>query len=596
MGRRAESAENRSARLRGYFVAAMLFTLLSVLGARLVWIQALAGERLDERALRQHARYENLTARPGSVLDVRGRLLATSAEVASAFVDPKAIDEAKRGEVAQSLAVALGLDEGKLLERLERNADKRFLWVRRRLSDDDLRAVRDLHWPAHWVGFRTELERSYPQGPLASHVVGIRDIDGVGRDGIERLFDPMLHGQTGYRVATRDARGKLLAIPEHLIRQPQSGSSVVLTIDSVVQTYVETALDQVMADWKPVSASAIVMDPRTGEILALANRPAFDPDDVSAASADAWVNRAISDSYEPGSTFKPFIMAAALDWQVIKPDEKIHCHNGAYRMGPRLLHSHHPNGELTVPEIIIRSDNIGMAIIGERLTNDGLFHAVQSFGFGRATGIELPGESPGLVRPLRDWRPYYSAGSVPMGQELAVTPIQLITAFCALANGGELLRPRVVRAVVGPDGKTVQVFDKPVVVSHPIRTETAQFMLDPVLRGVVGNEHGTGRRAELVGYSVFGKTGTAQKQSDQGGYAAGHHISSFVAGAPISDPQVIALVVVNDPSAGKEHYGGQVAAPAVAEILRHTLVYLRVPPDREIAAKPKSKARMRYSD
>jgi cell division protein FtsI/penicillin-binding protein 2 len=237
-----------------------------------------------------------------------------------------------------------------------------------------------------------------------------------------------------------------------------------------------------------------------------------------------------------------------------------------------------------------------MAIIGERLTNEGLFHAVQSFGFGRPTGIELPGESPGLVRPLRDWRPYYSTGSVPMGQELAVTPIQLTTAFCSLANGGQLLRPRIVRAVVNADGQTVQVFDKPTVVSRPVRSETAAFLLDPVLRGVVENDKGTGRRAELIGYSVFGKTGTAQKQSDEGGYAAGHHISSFVAGAPIANPEIVALVVVNDPSVGKEHYGGQVAAPAVAEILRHSLVYLRVPPDREIAAKPKHQRGFRYSD
>jgi cell division protein FtsI/penicillin-binding protein 2 len=267
-------------------------------------------------------------------------------------------------------------------------------------------------------------------------------------------------------------------------------------------------------------------------------------------------------------------------------------------MGPRLLRSHHPYGELTVPEIIIRSDNIGMAIIGERLTNPGLFRAVQSFGFGRPTGIELPGESPGLVRPLKDWTPYYSTGSVPMGQELAVTPIQLITAFCALANGGEYLRPRIVRSVVGPDGHVAASFDKPVPLGRPVRAETAEFMLDPVLRGVVESSHGTGRRAAepLAGYSAFGKTGTAQKQGTSAGYAAGRHISSFIAGAPATRPELVALVVVDDPTIGKTHYGGEIAAPAAAQILRRALVYLRVQPDRDIAARPSPKGNERLTD
>jgi cell division protein FtsI/penicillin-binding protein 2 len=352
-----------------------------------------------------------------------------------------------------------------------------------------------------------------------------------------------------------------------------------LTIDSVIQTFVEERLDRAVADWKPVSAAAIVMDPRTGEILALANRPTFDPEDPSAATADAWVNRAISDCYEPGSTFKPFIVAAALDWELVTPDDQIDCHNGVYRMGPRLLHSHHHNGVLTVSEVVVRSDNIGMAIIGERMTNSGLHRAVQSFGFGHPTGIELPGESAGVVRPLKLWTPFYSTGSVPMGQELSVTPLQLITAFSALANGGRLLRPRIVRAIVQPDGRRVLMFDEGEVVGRPVRAEIARYMVEQVLTDVV--DRGTGRKAQLAGYSVFGKTGTAQKQSPSGGYQRGHYISSFIAGAPAHDPRLVALVVLNDPSMGPEPFGGKVAAPAVAEILQRSLVYLGVPHDRQ---------------
>jgi cell division protein FtsI/penicillin-binding protein 2 len=473
---------------------------------------------------------------------------------------------------------------------METGAHRRFLWVKRRVTEDEARSVRDLKWPADWVGFRFEQRRCYPCGALASHVLGVRDIDGNARDGIEKLFDPVLRGKTGFQITARDARGKIMAIYDDLSRRAQPGSSVVLTIDTVIQTYVEEVLDAVMADWSPTSATAIVMNPRTGEVLALANRPTFDPENPGSATSEAWVNRAVSDSYEPGSTFKPFIVAAAIDWELVVPEELIDCHQGVYRMGPRVLHSHHRHGELSVTDIIVKSDNIGMAIIGERMTNPGLLHAVQSFGFGRVTGIELPGEASGHVRPLRQWTPFYSTGSVPMGHELAVTPIQLITAFCTIANGGERLRPRIVRAIVSPDGSGAQVFNHAETAGRAIRAETARQMIDPILTGVV--DRGTGRRSQLPGYAVFGKTGTAQKQLNRRGYARGRHVSSFVAGAPASDPAVVAILVVNDPSKGKEHYGGEVAAPPVREILRRTLAYLDIPPDRESAPRAASTERI----
>jgi cell division protein FtsI/penicillin-binding protein 2 len=575
-------------------VIAALMLFLVALAGRLIHVQFLNHEDLEAKAINQHGRLETLESRPGDVLDVRGRPLATSVETASVFVDPKSIGEEKRNEVAESLALVLDLDAEQLHERLAKNSKRRFLWVKRRVTDDEVRAVRDLKWPGNWVGFQTELRRCYPQGPLASQVVGIRDIDGKSRDGIEKKFDELLRGKSGTRLSARDGRGKMLAVQERFTCPPEPGSSIVLTIDSVIQTFAEEALDRVMADWKPTGATAIVMRPHTGEILAMASRPTFDPEDPSAASSDAWVNRAISDTYEPGSTFKPFIVSAALDWGIVKPDDQINCHNGVYKLGPRLLHSHHPNGVLTVPEVVVKSDNIGMAIIGERMTNAGLYRAVQEFGFGRPTGIELPGESSGAVRPLRQWTPFYSTGSVPMGQELSVTPLQLITAFSALANGGELLRPRIVRAIVGPDGKTVQVFDKPEVVSRPIRAETASYVVESILTEVV--ERGTGKKAQIAGYSVFGKTGTAQKQSPTGGYLHHRYISSFIAGAPASNPELVTLVLLNDPSKGPEPFGGKVAAPAVAEILARSLVYLSVPHDRESVAKSKDREPFRFTD
>jgi cell division protein FtsI (penicillin-binding protein 3) len=589
------SSPGFASRARGSMLLSLLLIFIGTLAARLVQIQYLSGDGFATTALQQHGRFERLPARPGDILDSRGRPMATSVETPSVFVDPKAIDPEKRADVAESLAMTLGIDREPLERRLEKYAKRRFLWVKRRVSDDEARAVRDLKWPAHWVAIQPEMRRFYPQGPVASHVLGIRDIDGKPRDGIERVFNPVLAGKPGRRVLARDARGKTLAVADHLSVVPEPGASVVLTVDSVIQNFAEEAIDRVMSEWKPTSATAIVMDPHTGEVLALTNRPTFDPEDSASAAPEAWVNRAVSDTYEPGSTFKPFIVASALDWEVVVPSDQIDCHNGAYRMGPRLLHSHHHNGLLTVPEIVVRSDNIGMAIIGERMTNPGLYRAVQSFGFGRPTGIELPGESSGTVRPLKQWTPFYSTGSVPMGHELSVTPMQLITAFSALANGGSLVRPRLVRAIVQPDGRRVQLFEEPEVVGQPVRGQTAKFMVEEVLTGVV--DRGTGRKAQVSGYSVFGKTGTAQKQSEHGGYVHGQYLSSFMAGAPADNPRIVVLVVADNPTkGGGEPFGGKVAAPAVAEILRRSLVYLGVPPDRTVLAKGKDREPFHFTD
>jgi cell division protein FtsI/penicillin-binding protein 2 len=563
-------------------LASGLSVVLCALGGRLFAIQFRAHQELDRLAARQRGRCEPLHARPGDIVDSRGRLLATSITVASVYLDPSLVP-AEAAELIHDLSQILQVDRQQLAARVAKHRQRRFLWVKRRVSDDELAAVRQAKWPNQCVGIRHEKRRCYPHGQLASHVVGLRDVDGVGRDGVEHQFDDALRGHDGHRIVARDARGKTLAIHEHLTQMPRDGSTVVLTIDSVLQMYTEQVLDQLMRDWKAASASAIVMDPHSGEILALANRPGFDPNSPQQASADAWVNRAISDSYEPGSTFKPFVAAAALNWKLVERDEIIDCHNGVYRMGPRVLHSHHPNGPLSFPELIIKSDNVGMAILGERLTNQGLFRAVELFGFGQATGVELPGEAPGLVLPFKNWTGY-STGSVPMGQEIAVTPMQLVTAFAALANGGHLLRPRIVRAVRSADGASNEP-SEPVVVSRPVSYEVASFMTETVLRQVVDDPKGTGRRAVLSGYSVFGKTGTAQLANPRGGgYLAGHHISSFVAGAPAAAPEVVALVVVNDPRVGKTHYGGEIAAPATAEILKQALVYQRVQPDRPILA------------
>jgi len=455
--------------------------------------------------------------------------------------------------------------------------------------------VRRLRLPEDVVNFRSEYLRRYPQGTLAAHVLGLRDVDGRGRGGVEQAYDDELRGTAGRRMLIRDARGRVVEVQDEQSVPPRHGRTVVLTIDTVLQLFVEQEIDRLLKRWKPKAAAITVVDPTTGEILAMASRPTFDPNSPKDVAAAAWKNTNIASAYEPGSTFKPFIVSWALEKGRISRDEVFHCSWGKYRMGRRLLHGHHPYGRLSVKNILIKSSNIGMAKIGERLTNSGLHQAATRFGFGRLTGCGLPGEISGTVRPLDQWTGY-STGSVPMGQEISVTPLQLIMAFAALANGGKMMSPQFVLRVSAP-GTAV---DRPLtkkqagqrVVSQIVRPDVARWIVREAMTGVVAR--GTAKRARLKEYEVFGKTGTAQKTDPATGrYSKNRHVCSFIGGAPAANPRVLVLVVVDEPSVGSTHYGGTVAAPTAANIIRKSLVYLGVPSRIPATAKrrPSTKTR-----
>jgi cell division protein FtsI/penicillin-binding protein 2 len=430
-----------------------------------------------------------------------------------------------------------------------------------------------LNLEARLWGFRDEFRRVYPQGPIAAHVLGLRDIDGNGRGGVEESCNSRLQGRPGSRTLTRDALGRVIDVAAEPDRMPQDGEPVVLALDVVVQLFVERELDRLTAEWKPESCCAVVLDPHTGDVLAMASRPAFDPNRPDGASDDAWKNRAIADIYEPGSTIKPCFVAYGLEQGLLDVHDQFDCERGRYRMGKRLLHDHHPYGLLTLADVLVKSSNIGMAKIGERLGNDQLHAAATAFGFGQRTGIELPGELPGILRPLKDWTTY-STGSIPMGHELAATPLQLIAAHAALANNGRLLRPRIVAT---EDHELAGLRSTGDAVISP---DVAEWVRSVPMYEVV--QRGTGRLAQIRGYEVFGKTGTAQCLSPRGGYLHGRYISSFLCGAPVDHPRALVLVVVNQATVGGEAFGGRVAAPAAAEILRQTLVYLRVSPGEDV--------------
>ncbi len=530
-----------------------------VLIGRLVQMQGVSRHPLAQIVERQRIYTEPILARPGDLLDRRGRLLVTTMRTPSLYVDPQCLPNLQTA--ANELSRATGLSADMLRQRLDQYRDRRFVWIARRLSDD---SVVMPNLPSDSWGLREEFRRVYPQGCLAAHVLGWCNIDGVGQAGLERELRNRLRGTDGHRTLIRDARGYVIDVQSTETKLPQHGESVVLTIDVVVQGYAEEQLDTVMRQWRPRWAAALVMDPQSGDLLAVAARPVFDPHVPGDAAPKAWLNPAVSCAYEPGSTLKPLFVGRALDKGLVKRDEVIDCEGGAYRMGPRILHDHHPYGPLSLGDILVKSSNIGMAKIGQRLTNTGLSRALHDFGFGQSTRVGLPAESAGEVRALESWDEY-STGSVPMGQEIAATPLQVITAFCALANGGRLVQPRLVQ-----EDRRQQ--SRPRIASQVMENATVRWLTKGPLVEVV--ERGTARRARLDGLTVFGKTGTAQKyDAEQGGYSSSRVVTSCVVGAPAEDPRVVVLVVVDEPESPTAA-GGLVAAPAAAQILQNTLNYL----------------------
>ncbi|HUQ68470.1 MAG TPA: penicillin-binding protein 2, partial [Planctomycetaceae bacterium] len=505
-----------------------------VLAGRLIQLQVIQRADLHERAERQRQVIEEIPSRPGDIFDTQGRLLATTVKARSLFLVPSRIPNPST--VAERLAFALPIDADQLFAQLSARSEQHFVWVRRRLTEDEVQHVRDLNLPAEIWGFREEFRRVYPQGKLAAQVLGLRDIDGLGHGGVEESCEPQLRGLPGQRVLNRDARGRVIDIAVDEEQMPRDGTAVTLTLDCVIQLFAERTLDKLVAEWQPDSCCAIVLDPKTGDVLAMASRPDFDPNQPSEIPDDAWKNRAVSDIYEPGSTMKPMIVAYGLDRGLIAKDDAFNCEWGRYWMGRRLLHDHHPYGSLSLTDVLVKSSNIGMAKVGERLTNAGLHEAATLFGFGRATGIELSGELPGVLRPLDRWTSY-STGSVPMGHEIAVTPLQLITAHATIANGGLLVRPRLVKTASDTGSNDFRHLT-PRVISEDV----ARWLVQNPMRDVV--TRGTGRKAQIPGYDVFGKTGTAQCLSPKGGYLHNKHLSSFVCGAPAEDPQLMVLVVV----------------------------------------------------
>ncbi len=562
------SCEGSGRSWRFSLVSVLIFMGWTVLVARLIQLQGGQQQLMNDRVARQSIFSDVIPARPGEILDRNGQVLAMTIPCESLFAVPEEIDDV--WDFAWKIGPILNLNADELYQRIAANSNKQFLWIERRISDHQVAAIRELQLPKSAWGLRREYQRQYPQGSFASHVLGIRNIDNVGQGGLEQSRHEVIRGVDGTRVMTRDARGIVMEVAVERSKAPVHGKTVISTIDLLMQIETERQLDLLIEEWKPIGACAIVMEPRSGEILAMASRPGFDPNNLVAVPEAAWKNLAVSAVFEPGSTFKPFIVGWAIQNGVLKMDEMIDCSFGLYRMGPRVLHDHHSYGALSVEDVLVKSSNIGMAKIGEKIGIESLYEATRAFGFGRRTGVELPGELSGLLRPVSQWD-VYSVGSIPMGQELAVTPLQLITAHAALANGGRLVRPHLLKKTAYETQTTSadSQFVSPGadVQSELLDSEIAKWLVKEPMKQVV--ERGTGKSAKVPGMSIFGKTGTAQKLDLlTGTYSDKAWVVSFVCGTPAEDPDVLVLVMVDEPTTPSTHYGGTVAAPTASRILQ----------------------------
>jgi cell division protein FtsI (penicillin-binding protein 3) len=554
---------------RGYVHFFILLGFL-VLAVRLAWIQSYQHDAWRAVGERMERRRVEIEPERGMIMDRAGRALAVSVRRPSAYVNPRATPMEQRDDIARSLAGILSLDAARVRGLLDH--DKYFVWLKRNITESEAARLNEAELPG--AGVRDEMSRAYPCGRLAAHLLGYAGIDGRGLAGVEEAYDDLLRGVPGRDEVRLDGRGLRMAASDRPLQPPVSGRSVLLTIDSDLQRIAEEELAAACVTHKPERACVVVMDPWNGDVLAMAGWPSFATGDFPEVPAADRRIMAVSECVEPGSTFKPFVASLALEHGRVSPDTRFDCHQGAYRIGSRTLHDAHGFGVLSVRDIVAYSSNIGMAQVGARLQPMEIYEGLRRFGFGRTTGIGLRGESSGLLHHPKDWSKL-TISSIPMGQEVAVSPLQLAAGFCVFANGGWLVPPRILLGVA--DAETPGVI-RPAPRRAPERVlseATARLMRADLLSKVV--EYGTGRASAIEGYALAGKTGTAQiAQADARGYEPGAYVAAFVGIVPVDAPRYVIAMVVRKPS-GISHYGGVVAAPAVSKIAERALSALRVP-------------------
>lgn len=561
-------------------------SLATAVAARLVSLQVFESAELRNRATRQHRQLVKVDGRRGAILDRNGRELAASVTTHSLYAHPGRVEGPER--VARLLSPVVGVPASELLRKLR--SDEPFQWLARRLDARTARAVRDLPIPVGRgkpIDFHEEPKRFYPQGSLGIHAVGYANIDQQGIEGIEKRFHDVLQGDESHYLAIRDGRGGHLL---QLVRPPTKRSrDVVLTLDLVLQHIAERALDDAMRETGAKAASAVLLEPATGQILAIANRPTYDPEGPSRGKPDNLRNRAVADLYEPGSTFKVVTAAIALDEGRVSPEQRFDC--SPRTISGKLYQDVHRHGVLSFREILEKSSNVGILQIGRTISREVLRDRIVRFGFGRRTDVELPGERHGRITSLSRMSDL-STLSMSMGYEIEVTALQVAAAIAAVSNDGILVPPRVVLGLRHPDGSF-----EPSPAPEPRRAVSSRtaITMANVLEGVVAR--GTGTRSAVPGYRIAGKTGTSRKIQN-GRYSTTEYMASFAGFGPVSSPRIAGVVVLDTPRGGT-YYGGLTAAPVMGRILADGLAYLRVPADddpwkaRDEAVRAAAEARAR---
>jgi len=558
----------KAIRTRVAIVAGALALAAGGLVLRLVVLQVVEAGALQARAARQHRQVIEVGGRRGSILDREGREFAVSVVTSSLYAHPGRLKDPDGA--ARVLAPLLGRPVSELRALLR--SDEPFVWVQRRLDPKVARVIGDSGLPigpGEAMGFQEEPKRFYPQGELAVHVVGFADTDQRGIEGIEKQFDEVLQGDSTKYLAVRDAKGAMLL--QQLRPPAKQSQDVLLTIDLVLQHVVERELDQAMQDTGAHAASAILLDPRSGEILALANRPTVDPRAYGRSAPEARRNRAVADLYEPGSTFKIVSASAAIERGAVTPEQRFAC--ASYTVAGKTYSDVHKYGVLSVREILEHSSNVGMVQVGRTIPRESLRQTIVDFGFGRRTGIELPGERKGDIPSIAHMS-LTTPAALSIGYEIHVTALQIAAAFATLAHDGVVVPPRIVRGFRDLDGG-LRLESRGE--ARRVLSSRAATTMTNLLEGVV--LHGTGGNAKVPGYHIAGKTGTAKKALEGGrGYTLDEYFASFGGFGPLRDPALVCFVVLDTPRGGI-YYGGQVAAPVVSRILAGAFAYLRIPPD-----------------
>ena len=567
-------------RTRGALVCLFFTLLFSIFSWRLIYLQMVMHDYYTRLAAEKNVGSNIIPAERGAIYDAGNEILAQNVPVATIVADATLVND--RGALIPLLAERLQLPPNEIAEKLA--TGRPYIVLKREVPEADARALEGALKTAKLRGIRCErgTVRVYPNGAMLCHVVGFTDFHQHGIQGIEASMDQYLGGEDGYRYIEHDAQGREIVLYRGLEHGPRDGYQVHLTVDLHLQSIVENELDAAVREYHPEKATIILMRPQTGEILALANRPNFDLNLRSEAKPEQMKNRAIIDMMEPGSVFKIVTAAAALNERKVTLNTMIFCENGVWNVGGRPLHDHGHKGygDLSVQDILVHSSNIGAAKMACMLGDLKFYEYIRRFGFGERTGIELPGEIRGVIHPPRTWSKI-SITRIPMGQEVGVTPLQMITAMATIANGGKLVQPRIVKSITDENGKVISML-RPTVVRQVVSKQAAAEVA-LALRGVV-SKRGTAAEAAVPGYVISGKTGTAQKAAPGGGYEKNKYIVSFSGFLPSENPAFVGLVVLDDAHTKEPYlnYGGTVAGPIFSRVAEQAAHYLDLEPHEEI--------------